>query len=410
MKLSKFNISIPFNNKYIHYNMLTKSIILTNCPDVDIDQKIFFDNGFIVDDPCDELEMAEKKLLDEQSNNAHLILTVIPTLKCNLNCSYCYQHDMHENGDTISDSILRGIIYQINKDKDLKSVHIDWNGGEPLLEIEKIDKYSEELISVCNSKDITYSSSMSTNLYSLNEDILEVLIKSKILAIDTTLAGTAVIHDKYRFKRAQGRKKGTFNTIWKNLKNAVMRVPVEVCINITNDSEQDIYDLLDELARIDNPNLFVTFLLVEDYGYGDKSIFIKKENHFPVLLRLLKYAIENGLKAEVSSNFGSKFVFCAAQLEKGFLIHPTGRIYKCVFRKCVRICFTVFNSWQVSSQNVSHRYAHPHHILSRSTRMRLCKRCLAGKMVLVSTVSSYCNYAAASLAHKQSVSHRMLQL
>jgi|LSQX01.3.fsa_nt_gb uncharacterized protein len=327
MRTSKYNLVVPFKGKYIHYNMLTKSILLSEEAAIDPNIPSYYENGFLVDDSADELKASESALLTEQSCNTHLLLTIVPTLNCNLDCTYCYQHDIHSPQESMSDKIMQGVFTEIAHDNELRSVHVEWNGGEPLLEMELIRKFSSSLVVFCQQKGITYSASISTNLFALDDSKLNDLVASNVTSIDTTLAGTSSVHDKYRLVR--GGKVGSFNKVWNNIIKALQVIPVSVCINVTADSEPDTYHLIDHLAEINNDKLSISFLLVEDYGFGEKGMFLEKDIHFPVMLRLLEYAVKKGLKAEVNSNFGDKFVFCAAQLKKSYLIHPSGRIYKC---------------------------------------------------------------------------------
>lgn len=327
MKKSHYNMVSPYNGRFIHYNMLTKAILLSDSPNLDPNNPVFYENGFFVDDSVDELKLSEKALVKEQMNSTHLLLTIIPTLNCNLDCIYCYQHDMHNSAKRISRNTLHGIIAEIQQDDELTSVHVEWNGGEPLLEIELIKQFSSELVELCDRKGIAYTSSISTNLFALNDEIVENLITARISSVDTTLAGTANVHDKYRLVRYE--KKGSFHKVWDNIQRILKTIPLSICINVTADSEPDTYRLIDMITEIKSENLSISFLLIEDYGFGDKDIFLDKETYFPVMLRLLEYAISRGLKAEVNSNFGCKYVFCAAQINKSYLIHPSGRIYKC---------------------------------------------------------------------------------
>lgn len=167
MKKSHYNIVSPYNGRFIHYNMLTKAILLSDSPNLDPNNPAFYENGFFVDDSVDELKLSEKALVKEQMNSTHLLLTIIPTLNCNLDCMYCYQHDMHNSAKRISRNTLHGIIAEIQQDDELTSVHVEWNGGEPLLEIELIKQFSSELVELCDRKGIAYTSSISTNLLHL---------------------------------------------------------------------------------------------------------------------------------------------------------------------------------------------------------------------------------------------------
>ena len=59
MKKSKFNIVVPYHDKFIHYNMITKSIILSSTYSMDYRNSAYYDNGFFVDDSKDEIKELE---------------------------------------------------------------------------------------------------------------------------------------------------------------------------------------------------------------------------------------------------------------------------------------------------------------------------------------------------------------
>ena len=60
----------------------------------------------------------------------------------------------------MSDKIMQGVFTEIAHDNELRSVHVEWNGGEPLLEMELIRKFSSSLVVFCQQKGITYSASV----------------------------------------------------------------------------------------------------------------------------------------------------------------------------------------------------------------------------------------------------------
>ena len=55
MRTSKYNLVVPFKGKYIHYNMLTKSILLSEEAAIDPNIPSYYENGFLVDDSADEV-------------------------------------------------------------------------------------------------------------------------------------------------------------------------------------------------------------------------------------------------------------------------------------------------------------------------------------------------------------------
>ncbi|MFR3188889.1 MAG: radical SAM protein [Phocaeicola sp.] len=64
-----------------------------------------------------------------------LYIIINPTLNCNFKCWYCYE--THERNSKISfetvQSIKKYIQNELNTNCQLKSIRIDWFGGEPLI-------------------------------------------------------------------------------------------------------------------------------------------------------------------------------------------------------------------------------------------------------------------------------------
>jgi len=327
MKESRYNVVTPYKDVFIHFNMVTKAIVISSSANVNVNEKEFVSNGFLVDNEYDELLAAETKFRREQYNQSHLLLTIVPTLRCNLNCIYCYQSMMHEDAGIIDDDTLTGIQKQLLNEENLNSVHVDWNGGEPLLAIEKIHEFSQAVVSICKSKGISYTSAINTNLYSFSDIDMSMLVDSKIQSISTTLAGNQDTHNQYRLTR--GSAQGTFTDVWNNIEKALKVLPVDICINVTRNSEEGVALLIEELSRINCSNLHITLLAVEDNGISDKRIFLDEGERFRVLLALLEKFISRGFSAEVSSNFSTKSIYCGAQMIHSYMIHPNGNIHKC---------------------------------------------------------------------------------
>jgi len=70
------------------------------------------------------------------SNVKKFILSIILTHNCNLKCSYCYE--TIKNSNTISIDIAKTIISEYLNSDDFDEVEIDFFGGEPFLEFQKI--------------------------------------------------------------------------------------------------------------------------------------------------------------------------------------------------------------------------------------------------------------------------------
>lgn len=107
--------------------------------------------GFLVDINDDEWA---KLFYDRQCyifnpNPVTLGFVIAPTLKCNLNCPYCFENDNRHHNRMSADTVEKTIDYiirTVNSCPFTKEVYIVWFGGEPCLEVDIIRKISKHII------------------------------------------------------------------------------------------------------------------------------------------------------------------------------------------------------------------------------------------------------------------------
>lgn len=143
--------------------------------------------------------------LKKEQNSLHLIL--LPAgCACNFNCVYCYEN---HNDKTRFSSLHSDQIYMVLQENKNKQIHIEYFGGEPLLNYNWIINFQEKI------QNIKHSASMTTNGYLLTEDKFKNLIDKNIKTFQITIDGTKETHDKLR---PLTNKQGTYETILNNLK------------------------------------------------------------------------------------------------------------------------------------------------------------------------------------------------
>lgn len=143
-----------------------------------------------------------------------LRLIILPTRECNLRCVYCYEN---KRAEYMHDETVRNLIEAIKiyiVEKHIKSLVIEWFGGEPLLSYELIIKISAELMSFCNDNYIDYSVLMTTNGYLLDKQRAEELLKYNLFSYQITIDGDRKFHDRLRVKKDGG---ATWDVIYNNL-------------------------------------------------------------------------------------------------------------------------------------------------------------------------------------------------
>src|SRR4051794_12669234 len=96
----------------------------------------------------------EKYLLSQLNPDSYELI-LYPTEQCNFRCSYCYED--FEIG-RMSDDVIAGVKALISKISGrVKSLHLSWFGGEPLLAKGVIQEISEHALRCCNEMGVNLS-------------------------------------------------------------------------------------------------------------------------------------------------------------------------------------------------------------------------------------------------------------
>lgn len=233
---------------------------------------LFIENKILI--LVDENEI-DQILLFNKGNNSKtdsLTFTIQPTSNCQLGCFYCGQeHKKDKISDDVIQKTIERIEYLINKNKEVKNLHITWYGGEPLMASNAIEKYSLRLMDICRSKKIRYTSNIITNGLLLKDYIYKKMLEFNILSYQVTLDGTKETHDKRRITKGG---KGTFDLIFKNIVSFVKsdeykfyNAALSLRINIDKTMIDRVDDLIEMVYNegILN-NIDISFAPVFDWG------------------------------------------------------------------------------------------------------------------------------------------------
>lgn len=120
-------------------------------------------------------------------------LILVPTLRCNLSCSYCQVSRVNERqaGFDWSDETLAAVLAVIDRMED-GPIKIEFQGGEPTLRpdliravIDRCDRFARKEFVIC------------TNLQTLNDDILAIFDRPDVF-VSTSLDGDFALHGRHR--------------------------------------------------------------------------------------------------------------------------------------------------------------------------------------------------------------------
>ncbi len=267
-------------------------------------------------------------------------ITFIVTNDCNLRCKYCYI--THKSSDKRMDfNVAKDFIDYILTSKDLvfsDAVILEFIGGEPLIEIELIDKImdyykikSYELnhrwswnyrISICTNG-VNYSNELVQKFISKNHDKISLTI---------TIDGTKEKHD---LQRVFPNGSGSFDVINKNIDLWITQFPASTKVTFASDDLKYLKDSVIFLwnREIKNVNSNVVFENV--WKDGDDEILETQ------LMELADYVLDNNL---YNSNYTCSFfddyigypynesdidkTYCGAG--KMIALSPKGEIFPCI--------------------------------------------------------------------------------
>jgi uncharacterized protein len=255
-------------------------------------------------------------------------LVVTPTLRCNFNCPYCY---VDREKITMSEQKKKAIKNFFNKKiEKCEKTTICWTGGEPLLALDIVEDMQLYFCSKCREKNVSLSSIMVTNGYSLTPKVVERLKRCGIKDLQITLDGYKEYHDKLRFT---GRG-GTYERIVKNVvKASYSGINIILRSNIEKNNYESVYKLIDDLSErgLNKENVIFVPCMVMDVktnkGHYKGHCFSKKE--FSLLEpRIILYSFEKGFKIN-KGILSTHRTFCGANTLSLYVIDSYANILKC---------------------------------------------------------------------------------
>lgn len=223
--------------------------------------QMLIDGGFLVNDMTDEvakvkkLDLARFPMIRASYQNS-LSLTLLPSIRCNFDCFYCFEPAFLRNAPAressyMSAEIQNKICKYVEKTLDkpaLQYIKTTWYGGEPLLYPEIVAHLQSRINQIAVERGKETSSSIVTNGFCLTTDMSDMLVENGIDKAQITLDGPAAIHNKRR-RLYRGDKDTNFETIMKNIKDANPNLKINIRVNVGRHNQQAIYDLLDELIE-----------------------------------------------------------------------------------------------------------------------------------------------------------------
>jgi len=311
MNSSKFNVFLSDYN--IIFNTLTgyaikvseeemKRIMRGEIPN---DLKQIWEEGF--SDKDFDPDKFEKKYLEP---------TLVLTYDCNFDCVYCFQKAFRRKGG-VSDSVIKGFINYIKRNANGRKVRVTYFGGEPLLEMRRIEEISKEIGN--------YSFSVVTNGSLLTPSVLDKLNSLGLSHVQITLDGPREVHDKRRYFVGG---KGSFDIILNNLVYAQDHTNVVLRINIDYRNLEEVRALLKTLKERGITKVRLDPHLVHENVFRNEywDSLIPKGEEGVVLAKFWEMAREEGF--EIPHEI-FRLGICVAHFDEDIVVDPYGYVYPC---------------------------------------------------------------------------------
>lgn len=262
-------------------------------------------------------------------SNERLHLILMPTEACNFRCVYCYEDFKYKRMEPwVIEAVRKWIA---SRASGLRSLHLSWFGGEPLLDRGVIRAVMGDARVLSESHpDLAVTSNATTNGYLLTPAVLTELIDLGVDGYQISFDGPPEHHDRKRVLAGGG---PTFDRIWGNLL-AAREVARDFSITIRLHVDQENADAAPRFLE-----------KVHDAFGGDErfDVYIRglsrlggpNDPALPVFEREQGLRVVEGLKDRARS-LGLRLFetepghsICYAARANSFVVRANGRLNKC---------------------------------------------------------------------------------
>lgn len=336
----KFLLQTEVDDGLLLYNIVTSEMVLLN----ESEKALFCSLPAAYNSEMDEL-IARHYLVKEDFNENKSVeelralikklepskrvegFTILPTTECNARCYYCFESD-HKHS-TMTEKMVVDVVDYIAEKSGAEPIQICWFGGEPLVGSRRITQICEGL----RQKDIQYSSSMISNAYLFNEDLVQTAKKEwNLTSVQITLDGT---EDIYNATKAYiNPKDNPFRRVLRNIELLLEKeISVSIRLNVTANNVTDLRILIDEISdKFSGKKGFGCYSHAVYEGVGfeplsyDDAIRNKLDQEVAALDNILR---EKGLLGSMSRLPYLRVINCMSDNDSCRLIYPDGTIGKC---------------------------------------------------------------------------------
>ncbi len=256
MKVSMFTRVIKSAKVNIAYSMMTGGFVTYPCSEGEIGQvaegttlfQRYVKTGILVPDDEDEQSNLCIRFDQERRRRDTLRFTILTTFQCNFSCVYCVE-DGVKGPMTMALPLATEVaqfIVSCCRESQPKVLHIQFYGGEPLLNPTAVKNIAQSLCTFCQGAGIELVLSMITNGSLVRADLMQQLSALGLRYLQITLDGPREAHNQ---KRPYKRGRPSFDDIITNIRDVSGIVGVHLACNVDEQNEGAMPQLLDYLEE-----------------------------------------------------------------------------------------------------------------------------------------------------------------
>jgi len=236
--------------------------------------------GFLLDPGVDELAAIRERYWQARRQGP-IVLLVTTTMDCNLGCYYCYEsrssHALRVTDVAQVVALARDRLQRHGK----QSLHVDWYGGEPLMNVAFLEAASRALQEACRVDGIAYSASVISNGTEWPDDVEAFVRRHAIRQVQISFDGLRERHDRTRHYRPGYRSAGAASSFDRaaGLVDRLLYVTrVDVRYNADPGNAADFgafLDFVEARGWLDAPFPCVV-LVAKVAAYSQRSLFMRR--------------------------------------------------------------------------------------------------------------------------------------
>ncbi len=345
-KWSAFTVRYPFaDGNVLVKNYLTGAVAMLDgktiesldkwlhdqtLPSHDSIETLSGNNGFVVPEDKDEFREYRNFFRHTRNEQAKLFtLHLLPTMKCQLNCHYCFERGVRRLG-LMTEAVLCQSVHWLDQyleaNPEVASLKCVLFGGEPLLVKHLAKEALTRIKLLTEKKGIEYWTEITTNGLLLDANTAIALKRYDLRRVQITLDGPRELHDT---RRVGHDKQPTFDRIITNVRMLLDGgyVPkINLRLSLDTETAESLPDLIRFLAKLGYGNKIHLSLGLVVPSLGTTTKALAEVMTAEKAVAAWRVAKECGFAVPDEFLVGP---WCVAIAKHSAVLQPNGALQKC---------------------------------------------------------------------------------